>query len=115
MRKSPATSKGYKIEKFEDIEVFVNRMKDFDVKTIECTDHTLFRLSEKQRKEFTCDILKNFLLNEIPLKVGIQANTNHAVYYKYPQNRIIKIVISLKTNMIRIITFMVLDKEQLPR
>lgn len=115
MRKSPIISKGYRIAEFEDIEVFRNRMKNFDENSIECTDHTFFRLSEKQRKEFTCDMLKNFILNEIPLRVGIQVNRNYAVYYKYPNNRIIKIVISFKPSLVRTVTFMILDKEQLPR
>lgn len=115
MKISPMMSKGYRIAEFEDIEVFHGKMKNFTNDTIECTDHTFFRLSEKQKKEFTCDALKSFLLNEVPLKVGIQVNKNYAVYYKYPNNRIIKIVASLKPNVVRIITFMILDKEQLPR
>lgn len=115
MRKSPVISKGYRIAEFEDIEVFRNRMDNFNTNSIECTDHTFFRLNKKQRNEFTCDMLKNFLLNEIPLKVGIQVNRNYAAYYKYPNNRIIKIVISFKPTLIRTVTFMILDKEQLPR
>ena len=115
MKKYPVQTKGFRIAEFEDIGVFRERMKNFDTKSIECTDHTFFRLSTKQKKEFTCDALKSFLLNEISLKVGIQVNGNYAIYYKYPANRIIKIVTSFKPNLIRIVTFTILGKEQLPR
>src|SRR3989344_7489453 len=107
--------KGYRIEKFEDISIFVDRINNFNEKNIECTDHTFFRLSEKQRKAFACDELKRILINEIPLRVGIQYNGNYAAYYKYKENRIIKIIINFKPTLIRIVTFMILSQEQLPR
>lgn len=107
--------KGYRIERFEDVSIFAEKMKNFDENTIECTEHTFFRLSEKQRKVFTCDTLKSFLLSEIPLRVGIQYNLNYAAFYKYKEGNIIKIVISFKPIFIRIVTFMILGKEQLPR
>ena len=107
--------KSYRIEKFEPVSVFRKRMKYFDENTIECTSHTLFRLSEKQREVFRCEKLKHFLLEENPLKVGIQYNGNYAVYYKFKGQKIIKIIISFKTNRIRIITFYILHEKQLPR
>lgn len=115
MKKYSVQTKGFRIAEFEDIGTFRGRMKNFDAHNIECTDHTFFRLSEKQRKEFTCDALKSFLLNDIPLKVGIQVNGNYAVYYKYPENRILKIVMAFHAALIRIVTFKILDKNQLPR
>lgn len=108
--------KGYRIEKFEPVEIFKERMKNFNESTIECTNHTFFRLSEKQRKVFTYDELKRILLNETPLRVGIQYNGNYAVFYQYKdKSTIIKIVISFKAMLIRIVTFMVLHTAQLPR
>ena len=115
MKKYPVQTKGFRIAEFKDISVFREKMKNFDVRSIECTDHTFFRLSEKQRKEFTCDALKSFLLNDIPLKVGIQVNSNYAVYYKYAENRVLKIVMAFRPTLIRIVTFKILDKNQLPR
>ncbi len=49
--------KGYMIEKIEDANVFVSRMRSFDENSIECTPHTLFRLSEGQRKVFIIKII----------------------------------------------------------
>ena len=115
MKKYTVQTKGFRIVKFEDNGVFHERMKNFDSHSIECTNHTFFRLSEKQKKELTCDVLKNSLLNDIPLKVGIQANGNYAVYYKYAGNTVLKIVISVKPVLIRTVTFTILNKEQLPR
>jgi hypothetical protein len=108
-------AKGYMIEKFEEESVFIERMKNFDEDTIECTSHTLFRLSEKQRKIFTCDVLKRFLLDNEPLKVGIQYNGNYAVYYNFKGKQLMKIILSVKPDKIRIVTFKILDKSQLPR
>ncbi|MCX6818449.1 MAG: hypothetical protein NT129_00415 [Candidatus Aenigmarchaeota archaeon] len=106
--------KGYKIIEFEPISTFSERMKQFNENTIECTEHTLFRLSEKQREIFKCEKLKEFLLNSTPLKVGIQKNENYAIYYEYKDKRTIKIIISFKPNKIRVITFYILDIRQIP-
>lgn len=37
--------KGYRIEKFESVEIFKERMKNFNENIIECTSHTFFRAS----------------------------------------------------------------------
>lgn len=107
--------KGYMIEKIEDASVFVSKMRSFDENSIECTPHTLFRLSEGQRKVFACDILKGILLNKVPLKVCIQYNGNYATYYKYKEQSIIKIIVSIKTTFIRIVTFMIVAESQIPK
>jgi len=107
--------KGYKIEKLEAIAVFTERMKNFDENTIECTIHTFFRLSEKQRKVLNCDELKRFLLKSIPVKVAIQYNKNYAIWYDYKGQKLLKMLLSLKPDKIRIVTFTILDKSQLPR
>ena len=103
------------IEKFEGESVFVERMKNFNEDTIECTSHSLFRLSEKQRETFTCDVLKGFLLDNEPLRVGIKYNRNYAVYYNFKGKQLLKIILSVKPDKIRIVTFKILDKSQLPR
>lgn len=108
-------AKGYRIEQFEDADIYCSRMKNFDEKTIECTKHTLFRLSEKQRKIFTCEEIKKFLLHENPLAVAIQYNGNYAVYYKYKEQKLIKVIISIRATFIRIIMFMIVEKEQMPK
>lgn len=115
MKKYPVQTKGFRISEYENATVFHERMKNFGNESIECTNHTFFRLSEKQKKEFTCDTLKSFLLNEFPLKAGIQVNGNYAIYYKYAENRVLKIVMAFYPTMARIVTFKILDKSQLPR
>lgn len=107
--------KGHRIEKFEEVAEFYERMKHFDVSSIECTAHTFFRLSEAQRKVFTEDNLKNFLLHEVPLKVGVQHNGNYAVYYKYREKTAIKLVIDIKLSIISVVTFYIVDISQIPR
>jgi len=105
--------RSYRIEKFEDVAVFRERMKNFDPNTIECTEHTFFRLSEGQRKIFRCDDLKSVLLNDIPLRIGIQYDRKYAIYYNY-QGRVLKMLLSLSPNKIRIVTFWLINRNQLP-
>jgi len=108
--------KGHRIETFEEIPTFLDRLSSFSENTIECTEHTLFRLSEKQRKVFTCDELKQLLLHETPLKIGVQVNGNYAVYYKHKEKlKIVKVIIGLKPTIISIVTFYILHMDQLPR
>lgn len=70
---------------------------------------------QAERKVFSCDDLKKFLMNEIPAKVAIQANTNYAVYYRHKEQKTLRIVLSFKPANVRIVTFYILDKGQLPR
>jgi len=43
-----------RIVKKVDIKEFESFMKEYEKDQIECTEHTFFRLSEKQRKIYTC-------------------------------------------------------------
>ncbi|MBI3412537.1 MAG: hypothetical protein HY051_00460 [Candidatus Aenigmarchaeota archaeon] len=105
----------HRIEKFEDVASFKERVKYYNETDIECTSHTFFRLSEKQRKIFTCYKIAEFLLYKTPAKVGVQYNQNYAVFYDYKERRILKVVIRLMPNKINIVTFYILDSRQLPR
>lgn len=108
--------KGHRIESFEDVAIFFERISSFDSAAIECTSHTFFRLSEKQRKIFTCDALKEILLNKMPLKVGVQYNGNYAVFYKAKEKlHVIRIILDFKPAQISIVTFYIIDVEQMPR
>ncbi|MEW5955950.1 MAG: hypothetical protein AB1626_05460 [Candidatus Micrarchaeota archaeon] len=108
--------KGHRIERFEDVDEFLEGLKNLREADVECTPHTFFRLSEKQRKLFTEGELKHLLFCERPLRVGIQCNGNHALYYKHKdKSTVIKVIVSFKPAAASIITFYVLDISELPR
>ena len=58
---------------------------------------------------------KNFLINQVPLVVGIQYNGNYAVYYTFKEGKIIKIILSFRPDIIKIVTMIIVEKWQLPR
>ncbi len=102
-----------KIAKKVNIEELFKTIKKYSKEKIECTHHTFFRLSEKQRKIFTCDKLRKILLNNKPFLVGIQNNGNHALFYKY-QNKNLKIVSNMNRK-IKIVTFYFIQEWQIPK
>ena len=105
---------GHKIAKRVKVEEFLEIMGQFKEDQIKTTDHTFFRLSQKQRKVFKDTVLKEYLLNEIPLLVGIQHNNAYAVFYKYQKN-VLRITLEIQPTQINAITFYIIDKNQLPR
>ena len=107
--------KGHQIERKEEVETFLARVKYFQNNDIECTGHTFFRLSEKQRKLFKCEHIKEIILHSVPLLVGIQYNSNYAVFYDFKQNMALKIILEIMPTKIEIVTFMILDKNQIPK
>ncbi len=107
--------KGYKIEKRLDIKEFLDLISDYKAQDIICTYHTFFRLSEAQRKVFKCDSLKDYILYEIPIFVGLQYNKNYAVFYKHKKEGIIRIILNIKVNKIEIVTFYIINEKQIPR
>ena len=92
---------------------FLTKIKNFKENDIEITDHTLFRLNQKQRKIYESGLLKDFILRKTPIEIGKQENGNLAVLYYYEGNRIIKILIDLSPNKIYIVTFYILNKKQM--
>ena len=102
-----------KIEKKVDIEEFIGFIKEHDKKQIECTEHTFFRLSEKQRKIYTCDELRRILIKEKPFLAGFQHNKNYAVFYKY-QNKNLKIIVDIDNRKVKIVTFYFIEEWQIP-
>lgn len=103
-----------KITKKIDVEKLFKTIKKFSKENIECTKHTFFRLSEKQRKIFTCKELREILLNKRPFLAGIQHNGNHAIFYKY-QNKNLKIVVNINSRKIKIVTFYFIQEWQIPK
>lgn len=106
---------GHRIERKIKVNDFLDMLKDYSREKIECTDHTFFRLSEKQRKVFKCERIRDYLLNEIPHLVGIQYNQCYAVFYKYKNKRFIRITLDISLNKIGVVTFYMVDDYQLPK
>ncbi len=103
-----------KIEKRVDIEEFTKFIQEYNAEQIECTAHTFFRLSEKQRKIYTYDELKRILTEERPFLVGIQYNKNYAVFYKY-HNKNLKMIVNLGNRKIKIVTFYFIEEWQISK
>lgn len=103
-----------RIKKKVDIPVFLEFIKDYDYADIECTPHTFFRLSEKQRKIYTPEELKRILMQEKPFLAGIQFNENYAVFYKY-KDKNLKIILNLNDRKIKIVTFYFIQEWQIPK
>ncbi len=105
---------GNKIIERVDIEYFLEIIKNYDPEQVECTNHTFFRLNDEQRKVFKCEYLRNYIIYEYPILVGIQKNKNYAVFYKY-ENKVIKIIIDIQIDKINIVTFYFIENSQIPR
>lgn len=103
-----------KIKKRIDIEKFIKLIGSYLPEQIECTQHTFFRLSQKQREMFTCESLKRILKKERPFLAGIQHNENYAVFYKY-QNKNLKIILGINDRKINIVTFYFIEEWQIPK
>ena len=103
----------HRVVKRVDSEKLFKTIKEYNRNNIECTDHTLFRLSEKQRKIFTCEELKKILLNKEPFLAGIQENGNYALFYKQ-ENKTFKIILNIDRK-IKIVTFYFIEEWQIPK
>lgn len=103
-----------KIEKKVSAEQFIQFIKKYELDQIECTEHTFFRLSKKQREIYTCNRLKELLTKEEPFLVGFQYNKNYAVFYKH-QNKNLKIIVNLGDRKVKIVTFYFIEEWQIPK
>ena len=103
-----------KIKEKVSIQKFLKVIQKYLEKDIECTQHTFFRLSEKQRKIFTCKNLKKVLLAKKPFLVGAQYNSNYAIFYKY-QRKNLKMIIGMDKRKINIVTFYFIEEWQIPK
>lgn len=105
---------GHKIEKIIKIEDYLDIVNSIKEKDINVTKHTFFRLKEKDRKIFKSRVIKDFILSQKPILVGLQYNGNHAIFYKYGKETL-KIIIDIQPNYIDLITFYIIDNKQVPR
>jgi hypothetical protein len=105
---------GNKIREKIEVRNFIEKVRDYGHENIECSSHTFFRLSEKQRSIFTCDSIKQMLLNDIPILAGIQHNGCYTAFYKHKNKRFIKLILDIKADRIEVVTFYVIEEKQLP-
>lgn len=105
---------GHRIAKTIDISEFKEMLKNYRREHVICTEHTFFRLSEKQRKLFTCEKIKEYIFDYEPVMVGIQHNGCHAVFYKHEKQRFLRIILDIRAHNICVVTFYMIEKNQLP-
>ena len=108
-------AKGHKIEKKIEVKTFLETIKNYTEEQIVTTQHTFFRLDEEERKIFKEAMLKENLVTKIPIVVGIQHNRNYAVFYDYSKNEALRLIIDIQPNKIEIVTFYIIDKNEIPR
>ena len=106
---------GHKIENTLDPKTFLDSMKKLKPDQIITTDHAFFRLAEKQRKIYKEKVVKEYLLEKIPILVGIQQNGNYSVYYDYSELETLKIVLGVNHDKVYVVTFFVTNKYQIPK
>lgn len=103
-----------KIKEKVKIKEFIDLISKFKSEDIECTKHTFFRLSEKQREIFNCEELRKVLLTKKPFLVGIQYNENYAVFYNHDKKNL-KIILNIHNRKVNIVTFYFIQEWQIPK
>ena len=106
--------KGHRIEKRVQIEDFRNMIDRFTESDIITTEHTFFRLKQGDRKVFKDVIIKDYLLGQEPVLVGLQFNRNYAVFYRHGKD-VLKIILDIQADTIYLVTFYLMNKDQIPR
>ncbi|MBI2652196.1 hypothetical protein HYX00_01915 [Candidatus Woesearchaeota archaeon] len=107
--------KGHRIERKISVDKFLDIIKSYTEEQIITTEHTFFRLNEEERKIFKESVLKEYLTSKVPILVGIQYNLNYAVFYDYDKQKALRIIIDIKPDKIKIVTFYLPEKSEMPR
>ena len=107
--------KGHRVEKKIEVKTFLETIKNYTEEQIATTQHTFFRLNEEERKIFKESMLKEYLTSKVPILVGIQYNFNYAVFYDYSKQKALRIIIDIKPDKIKIVTFYLTEKNEMPR
>ncbi len=105
--------RGHRIEKKVETSTFLDSIKEFTEEQICTTKHTFFRLNEEERKVFKDKLIKEYILAQTPILVGIQYNGNHAVFYKYSKETL-KLILDIQSTRVNIVTFYIIDNKQIP-
>lgn len=106
--------KGHKIEKRVEVQNFISIIEEFSGKDVSTTKHTFFRLKEADRKIFKESIIKECILRQDPVYVGIQFNGLYAVFYGYGKD-MVKMILDIQSDKIYVVTFYIISKGQIPR
>jgi len=101
--------KGHKIEKKIDLDYFLELINNIKEENIITTKHSFFRLKESQRKIYSEQIIKDYILGGKPILIGIQFNGNYSVFYSH-KGLFLKLILDIKTQNINIVTFYIVDK-----
>lgn len=104
--------KGHRISRWEDPQSLSARLKKYDGDKIECCYHAFFRLNELQRKVYTCEHLKDYLLNQRPVKCGKHYNNYTSVFYDFEYEKEIRIVLDITPSKVTIVTFYIVMKHK---
>lgn len=59
--------------------------------------------------------MKSLLLEVMPVCAGIQYNGAYSAFYKHEKERFIRVVLEIKPERIKIITFYIIEKYQMPK
>ena len=59
-------------------------------------------------------IIKEYILVQEPVLVGVQFNRNYAVFYRYGKD-VLKIILDIQADNMYVVTFYIITKDQIPR
>jgi len=104
--------RGHRILEKVEVQHFFDLIRYFDESRVILTNHAFFRLDHVQRKVFKEGVLKDMVLRDVPVLVGLQANKNYAVFYRYGSD-FFRVVLDVKPGMVYVVTFYLV--KQLPR
>lgn len=106
---------GHRIERRIEVNEFIDLMKNYSEDKVNCTHHTFFRLSQKQRKIFKCETIKDYLFGGTPVLVGVQYNKCYSAFYEYKNKRFIRIILDIALNKVEVVTFYIIENNQIPK
>ena len=108
-------TKGHRIEKRIEVKTFLETIKNYTEEQIITSEHTFFRLNEEERKIFKESVLKEYLTGKVPILAGVQFNFNYAVFYYYSKQEALRMILDIKPDKIKIVTFYLTEKSEMPR
>ena len=106
----------HKIKIKVETKEFLELLSHFDKSQIESTGHTAFRFDDPARKLSRLEEIREIILDEEPILVGIQHNRLYAAFYQ-KNKKVIRIILDIDRSQrkIRIVTFYAIDDGHIPR
>lgn len=106
---------GHRIKEKINTKEFMELLAHYKDSEIYSTNHTFLRLNENERKIFKHDMLIDTIRQKKILLVGIQYNDLATAIFDFSKNEAIRIVFEIYTNKIEMVTFYVINKNEIPR